>query len=232
VGGADGPAPRSGSEPCVTGWSSSLSRCAGARRRPCSRVGWSSSQTVDLLSPLRTRQGRDGSAGYIRGLLSGAPSAEAAGGELGERALGGTATAQQSSSPSRRFARLGGYAVDGYVDALEDGAADAARAGAGLAQAGIAGADAVSASDRRAALGLGPFAPDSFASPAAEPPAVTPGAAEASGGGRTVTLNVSFAVNVGAGAGAREADEAVDRMRARLPELSSALEQLALEAGL
>jgi hypothetical protein len=28
------------------------------------------------------------------------------------------------------------------------------------------------------------------------------------------------------------ADEAVDRLRARLPELSSALEQLALEAGL
>lgn len=181
--------------------------------------------------------GKDASAGYIRGLLAGAPSAEEAGGDMGNRALAGTAAAQDSHSPSRKFARLGGDAVDGYTDALEDGSGDAARAGAGLAKAGLDGADSVPSRARREAMGLGPFgpgatapaddAPSGDAAPTFAPP--SPPARD----GRSVTITIPITISVGGGADGGDADEAVDRLQSRLPgALTSALEQLGIEAGL
>ncbi len=204
---------------------------------------------ADYATPHFEAAGRDASAGYIRGLMSGAPAADAAGAGMAMAAHGGVATAQDSHSPSRKFARLGGDAVDGYVDELADGAGDARRAGADLAGAGIAGADSVPSRARRTAMGLGDFDPGSVAPGVADPagpsgasdgqdrgapPAPAFASAQPSGGtgARAVTITIPITISVGDGARPRDAEQAVERLRTMLPgALTSALEQLGIEAG-
>jgi len=174
--------------------------------------------------------GRDGAAGYARGLMSGGPEASKAGADVAMSALDGLSSpaGQDSHSPSRKFARLGGDAVDGYVEAIEEGAPAAARAGRGLGRAGLDGLPEDRAAGARftdASLEVPLFSPA-----AAEPPQIS--AAARAPVERKIEINVTVPINMPAGARTREVDDMISKLRAMLPgTLQAAVEALAIEGG-
>lgn len=63
---------------------------------------------------------RDAIAGYLKEMKSGGPKAALAAANLGVATLTGITNSLDSHSPSRETAKLGGYAVSGYVNELKN----------------------------------------------------------------------------------------------------------------
>lgn len=84
---------------------------------------------------------RDAIAGYLREMESGGPKAAVAAAQLGVATLTGIQESLDSHSPSREMAKIGGYAVSGYVNTLKNpkNLREAALASSGLGLATLEG---------------------------------------------------------------------------------------------
>ena len=99
-----------------------------------------STRAFDKVSGELRKKGAYAVTNYNTGMMSKIPETTKTGAKVSAAAAKGVQTAQQSNSPSKLFAKLGGDAVSGYVNGILGGTSKAKDAGAKLAGSAAQGA--------------------------------------------------------------------------------------------